>query len=404
MNDARADVVSRQYEKWTYPKPIEDLEQWQLVDWDKFDPSHAHRIFWPDRKYKPDLDILIAGCGTNQAAQYAFRNRAAKVVGIDVSESSLTHQRFLKDKHALENLELHRLPIEELSTLGRDFDQIVSTGVLHHMAEPLVGLKALASCLRQDGVITLMVYAKYGRTGLEVLQSVFRDMGLGQDDGSVRVVREAIDNLPPHHLVRGYLNISHDWKYDAGLVDTFLHGRERSYSVEDCLDFVDSAGLVFQGWLDKAPYHPHELVWKPRELLATINALPKHKVWSVMDRLRTTNGCHFFIACRPDRPKKQYTIDFSTLGSLDYVPHMRMRCGLAGDQIFRPDWRLRLDETQLAYVQQVDGRRTIREIAANVQKSGAGPEGGSVKAEKYARELFDSLWRLDFLAMTWELK
>jgi len=123
-----------------------------------------------------------------------------------------------------------------------------------------------------------------------------------------------------------------------------------------------------------------------------------------MDRLRTTNGCHLFIACRRDRPKKQYTIDFSTLESLDYVPHMRMRCGLAEDQIFRPDWRLRLDESQLAYVQQVDGRRTIREIAANVQKSGAGPEGGSVKAEKYARELFDSLWRLDFLAMTWELK
>ena len=67
-DDPRTDVVNRQYEKWTYPRPIQDLEAWVINNWEYFDPSHAHRIFWPDREYKPDLDILIAGCGTNQAA------------------------------------------------------------------------------------------------------------------------------------------------------------------------------------------------------------------------------------------------------------------------------------------------------------------------------------------------
>ena len=43
------------------------------------------------------------------------------------------------------------------------------------------------------------------------------------------------------------------------LVDTFLHGRERSYTVDDCIDLVTSAGLVFQGWFLKAPYYPHDL-------------------------------------------------------------------------------------------------------------------------------------------------
>ena len=27
-DDPRADVVSRQYERWTYPEPIQDLEAW----------------------------------------------------------------------------------------------------------------------------------------------------------------------------------------------------------------------------------------------------------------------------------------------------------------------------------------------------------------------------------------
>ena len=137
-NDPRADVVSRQYERWSYPQPIQDLDAWLSNHWEWFDPSHAHRILWPDREYKPDLDILIAGCGTNQAAVFAATNRDAKVVAIDISQPSLNHQQYLKDKHGLWNLELHLLPIEELPTLGLDFDLIVSTGVLHHMADPLV--------------------------------------------------------------------------------------------------------------------------------------------------------------------------------------------------------------------------------------------------------------------------
>ena len=157
-----ADVVSSQYERWMYPQPILDLPGWLANNWQWFDPSHAHRMFWPDRDSKPGIDILIAGCGTNQAAVFAYTNPEAKVVAIDVSQPSLDHHAYLKNRYAMKNLELHRLPIEEVQSLGRDFDLIVSTGVLHHMAEPKTGMKALAACLRPDGVAAIMLYAKYG--------------------------------------------------------------------------------------------------------------------------------------------------------------------------------------------------------------------------------------------------
>ena len=57
-------------------------------------------------------------------------------MAVDISQPSLDHQRYLKTKHGLHNLRLQLLPIEELSTLGRQFDLVVSTGVLHHMADP----------------------------------------------------------------------------------------------------------------------------------------------------------------------------------------------------------------------------------------------------------------------------
>jgi SAM-dependent methyltransferase len=355
---------------------------------------------WPDREYQPDLDILIAGCGTNQAAIFAYTNPAARVVAVDISQPSLDHQQYLKDKHGLWNLELHRLPIEELPTLELDFDLIVSTGVLHHLADPLVGMETLADRLRRNGALAVMLYAKYGRIGVEMLESVFRDMGLHQDDTSVQIVKETISVLSPDHPIHSYMKLARDLQSsDAALVDTFLHGRQRSYTVEACVDLVTSAGLVFQGWLLKAPYYPHDLFEPPSGVYPALNGLPEAKLWSVMERVQTLNACHFFMACRPERPKESYTIDFSTVDSLDYVPLMRMRCGLSGAEIFRPDWSLSLNAAQLPFVQHVDGRRTIREIAERVAQSGASRRGGAVDIEKFSRRLFQSLWRLDFLAM-----
>lgn len=395
--DPLADVVSGQYQKWVYPEPIVDLPAWLANNWQWFDPSHAHRMFWPDRVYKPDMDILVAGCGTSQAAVFAYTNPGANVVAIDVSQPSLDHHQYLRDKYRMRNLDLHLLPIEDVGTLGRTFDLVVSTGVLHHMADPNQGMQALAGCLRPDGVAAIMLYARYGRIGVGILQSVFRDLGLTQDEASLGVVRDAIASLPQDHLIRSYLEMAPDLRFDAGLVDTFLHGRDRSYTVDDCLDLVASAGLNFQEWFLKSPYYPP--VPPGGRLYAAIAALPEEKQWTAMERINTRNACHFFTACRSDRPHKTYRIDFTSPEILNAVPAFRYRCGLNADAVFRPDWRLSLDPAQIALVQKVDGRRTIREIVALA--AGTGPLSWRSQAdlEDFGLTLFRSLWQRDFLSM-----
>ena len=321
---------------------------------------------------------MIAGCGTNQAAAFAFTNPDAKVVAVDISQPSLDHQQYLKDKHGLFNLELHRLPIEELPTLGLDFDLIVSTGVLHHLADPQAGMNAVAGCLRADGAMGVMLYAKNGRIGIELLQSVFRDLGLGQNEASIALVRQTLSLLAAEHPVQSYLKVARGLQFDAMLVDTLLHGRERSYTVDDCIDLVTSAGLVFQGWFNKAPYYPHDLSARPNEVYLAINALPEPTLWSAMERLHTVNACHFFMACRPDRPKASYAIDFSTQACLDYVPLMRMRCGLSGNEIYRSDWRTTLNSAQLPFVQHGrwsahDSERLPRRCTRKLQREAPWP-------------------------------
>ncbi|BBY61689.1 class I SAM-dependent methyltransferase [Mycolicibacterium sarraceniae] len=389
-----ADVVVSQYQRWQYPEPVEDLDGWLVNNWQWFDPSHAHRLLWPDRPHIQDMDILVAGCGTNQAAVLAYTNPEARITAIDVSGPSLDHQRHLKDKYSLGNLDLRLLPIEEVGSLSLDFDLIVSTGVLHHLADPDVGMRALADCLRIDGVAAIMVYATHGRDGVELMQGVFRDLGLRQDSQSLEIVKDALRVLPADHPVRRYLAVAPDVSYDAGLVDTFLHGRDRSFTVPDCLNLIENAGLTFQDWLFKSNYYP------PNDggtFYRAVASVEPHRQWALAERINTSNACHFFTACRPDRSPATYRVDFSSAAVADYVPVLRYRCKAVGTDLVRPGGRRALTSVELAFVQRIDTARTIAEITEQVGRSGIVADVDGLTT--LGANIFERLWQQDFIAI-----
>ncbi len=117
-----------------------------------------------------------------------------------------------------------------------------------------------------------------------------------------------------------------------------------------------------------------------------------------MERLQSSTKCHFFVACRADRPTENYAVDFSSTDALDYIPVMRVGCGVSGTAVVMPHGRMALRADQLPFVQLVDGRRTIRQIAECVA-----PEGSSQTSiadlATFARNVFENFWQLDLLAM-----
>jgi hypothetical protein len=121
------------------------------------------------------------------------------------------------------------------------------------------------------------------------------------------------------------------------------------------------------------------------------------EVWSLMERLQAVNKCHYFVACRPDRPKENYAIDFSAEEALDYVPVMRTGSGVSGNEVVMPHGRMPLSTVQLPFVQLVDGRPTIREIAGHVARHGSS-QVAVADLETLARNVFQNFWRLDLLA------
>jgi SAM-dependent methyltransferase len=399
LADPLQDGVAQQYERWIYPRPIEDIEAASRESHEQADPAVSHRLYWPDREYPEGLEILVAGCGANQAAAIAFGNPQAHVIGIDVSEASLAHEQRLKEKHRLDNLVLARLPIEAAGTLGRDFDLIISTGVLHHLAEPLTGLRALAPLLRRDGAAVLMLYGKHARQGVETAQALFRLLGLDQSPRSIALVRDILERMPAHHPVKAALG-SRDTQFDAGMVDLFLHERERSYTVRDCLDFVAAAGLAFQGWLESGRYDPRARLPADSPAAQAIGNLSPSDLWSAAELFSADIARHFFIACRPDRARASYTIDFAGERCFAYVPHLRRSLRL-GENPGHPATPLSIERLgnvfhlgpeMAAACRLIDGRATIGQIAAQVFPA---PD----QARAFGRAFFGSLWRFGLVTL-----
>jgi 2-polyprenyl-3-methyl-5-hydroxy-6-metoxy-1,4-benzoquinol methylase len=200
-----AEEVRDFYDHYPYPRPIDSLEKYRRLWQDPQRRRADYHLAWPARPYKEDLSILIAGCGTSQAAKHAVRWPAAQITAIDVSARSVCCTEELKRKHDLHNLQVHQLAIERVSELEASFDQIVCTGVLHHLADPDAGLRALRAVLKPDGAMHLMVYAPYGRTGIYMLQEFCRRTGIHATDADIRDLIEALGALPPGHPLENLL-------------------------------------------------------------------------------------------------------------------------------------------------------------------------------------------------------
>lgn len=296
------DPIAHQYEEWSYPLPIDDMQEAIRTGayWEIGDPLTYWPLFWPAKRGVGTPDILVAGCGTNQAAYYALRHPDSRVIAIDLSEHSLAHEQRLKDRHGLDNLTLLKMDLVDVADLGQDFDFITSTGVLHHLPDPVAGLTALRSVLRPEGVVNVMVYGTSLRLGVYMMQDLFRTMGLQQVPEDVEIVRAVVTSLPQRHVLRKYLDVAPDLEYDAGMVDTFLNRRDRSYDVLQVYDLAHAAGLEFLTWCDPLEYSLASHVPADHVAWRRLSDLNERDAAHACDLLTQIRGTHRFALAHPD--------------------------------------------------------------------------------------------------------
>ena len=315
-----AEEVRDFYDHYPYPPPVDNLDKYRRLWEDRQRRRADYHLFWPAKPYKEDQSILIAGCGTSQAAKHALRWPAAQVSGIDVSATSMRHTEELKRKYNLKNLQVHQLPIERVNDLEMSFDQIVCTGVLHHLADPDAGLRALRSVLKPDGAMHLMVYAPYGRTGIYMLQEFCKRIGIHATDAGIRDLIGALSALPPGHPLESLLRQAPDFHNEAALADALLHPQDRAYSVPQLFDFIENAGLRFGRWVRQAPYSIHCGVMAKIPQATRMAGLSLTEQYAAVELFRGTMVRHSAVAYRNDNVGAPDQVSFAGDAWLAYVP------------------------------------------------------------------------------------
>ena len=381
-------LVARQYEAFAYPEPFADLAEEVAKGYFQIgDPSLYGPVLWPRGKPDCPLRILAAGCGTVQAAYAAYANPEDQVVGIDLSEASLAHERYLQDKHGLENLKLFQGDLIEVGAIGGAFDVILCTGVLHHMADPAAGLAALRGVLAPDGVMVLMVYGATVRTGVYMLQDAFRRMGIAQSKDGVAQVRRILSELPGRHYAQDYIRAAEELKHDAAVVDTFLHPQDRAYTVPQLLELVEASGLRFQNWIDNHAYWRNG-AWGPDSAVATaVDPLPPRDHWAAVEMLRQAAGMHFFTV----KSSEVAAVDFELGDWQRFVPHRSPGLSKQGEGLFRRGpYELKCSDLEEFVIDGADGVRTIGEIV----EVPALEEIAVAERYEFARRYFEHLWKL----------
>jgi SAM-dependent methyltransferase len=396
-DDAMLARVAAFYESHPYPPPADDLEAYRRA-WDDPRRLAESHLFWPGEPYREDRTILVAGCGTIQAAHYALRWPRARVVGIDVSAKSIAHTRELKRKYSLDNLELHELGVERASELGQAFDHVVCTGVLHHLPDPDVGLRALRHVLEPTGALSVMVYAPYGRAGVYMLLEYCRRLGVDSKDEAIRDLAASLQAVPADHPIVPLLRNSPDFASSAGLADALVHPQDRAYSVPQLMEFLGRAGFTFGRWMRQAPYLPSCGAIASTPHGAKLAALTTPEQYAAMELFRGTMVRHSVVAYRTDRPSKVTSVDFEGDAWLGYVPirlpdtltvedRERLPNGASAVLINRNhtynDLYLPIDAREERLLAAVDGKSTIGEIC-----SGSGERD-------IARVFFQRLWQWD---------
>lgn len=250
--DENIQALSDQYNKYIYPKPCENInEEWIKVNrFQLCDPNYLWHKIWPEKEYsRKALRILIAGCGSDQAAIIAKCNPIHEFVGIDLSKNSLAHQKKLIDNNNINNLKLICDDFRKVK-FNSKFDYIISSGVIHHLENIDSALNYFYENLKDDGAVFLMVYGDQQSAGINNIKKVFRSLNFSHNQDSIESIRKIIFKLKEHHPAKIFANLYSDMNNDSGIIDTFMHPEENFFNIKNFMKILKRNNLIIKNFAD----------------------------------------------------------------------------------------------------------------------------------------------------------
>lgn len=248
IDDDMSRQVRQQYEESPYPK-------WAAL----VRPGAQVSLHDYLRNRVPGTDLRIAdrggramalnaGCGTGQQPiDTALRLAGVDVLAVDLSLASLCYAARMADELGLKNILFAQADILRLASITQRFDLIESTGVLHHLREPLAGLSVLTSLLKPDGVMRLALYSETARRSVIAARALIAARGYTATADDIRRCREEILALPDGRPEKRVAVFS-DFHSLSECRDLLFHVCEHRYTIAGLRRLLEEAGLRLIGF------------------------------------------------------------------------------------------------------------------------------------------------------------
>lgn len=367
-------AVAKLYD--TYPFPPEPLldEPPPGYNW-RWNWLAAYNFCTGQKPLKEDARILDAGCGTGVGTEYLVHlNPKAQVTAIDLSAGALSVARERCQRSGANRVEFHQLSLSDVAQLPGKFDLINCVGVLHHLPDPIQGIRALSTKLAPGGIMHIFVYAELGRWEIKLTQeaiALLQNHQRGDYRDGVKVGREIFASLPEKNRLvqREKERWSLENQRDECFADMYVHPQEIDYNINTLFELIDASGLEFLGFSNPRSWQLETLLGKAPDLMERAAGLSDRQRYRLIEVLNPDAVTHyeFFLGC-PPLSKADWSSDEALLTAIpDRNPCMdgwESRC------LFNYDYQIvNLSQSEFEFLQACDrnpDRKTVDEIRGSV--------------------------------------
>ena len=410
--------VKDQYEAYPYPErnPQDELKMlWSTYGCNLLEMNYY--CFGGKETFQNGFRVLDAGGGTGDSTIFLAEQlrdmKGAEVVYADISTASMNIAKERARIRGLTNITFIQksiLDFPKTKNMGH-FDYITCSGVLHHLEDSDAGLAALKSVLKDKGAMGLMVYGKYGRTGIYQMQDLMRLVNGNEQSMSQKIknAKGVVESLPASNWFKMSENLAPDHKTfgDIGYYDLFLHSHDRCFDIPGLYTWIEKQGMhltefaitEWRNMLDP------EMFIKDQSLLSIVKSYDIKKQRAIMEILVGNIFKHTVYASRLEKPQ-------ASLGDLDMVPFFHnisptgvyefMEKNPGRQIIFTHKNGHKIAINPQMYTKMIfkylDGNRTLYEIFSQIRQD---LKDDQIKDEKLMND-FKSMFEI-FIKLDWML-
>jgi tetratricopeptide (TPR) repeat protein/SAM-dependent methyltransferase len=248
VDDPVSRLVQQQYEENPYPRWVKPAPPSKPMTIERYLRGKFPSAPLRELRTGAGIDILVAGCGTGlHSIGAAQRFSGARVLGIDLSLTSLCYALRWTRSLGLDNIEYAHADIKQLGSINREFDVIEAVGVLHHLADPMAGWQVLLSLLRPAGIMYIGLYSELARGDVIAAREFLADRGYRRTAADIRRFREELMTLKCDVPFRKICD-SRTFFSTSECRDLLFHVQEHRLTLPDIKAFLAANNLQLLGF------------------------------------------------------------------------------------------------------------------------------------------------------------